>query len=181
MKASEVLKNEHRGIERMLKAMGKEADQLEAGEKVSAEALAQQVDFLRNFADRCHHGKEEAELFPALRKAGVAVEGGPIGVMLHDHEEGRGYIRGMAQALEAYANGDDSARKPLAENIRSYVTLLTQHIWKEDNILFAMADKVLPEAEQERLIAQFDRIEAEEMGPGVHERYHQMLDELDAA
>lgn len=181
MKASEVLKNEHRGIERMLKALSKEADQLEAGKQVSAEALQQHVDFLRNFADRCHHGKEEHELFPALRKAGVAVEGGPIGVMLSDHEEGRGYIRGMVKALEAYAQGDDSARAPLVANIRGYVTLLTQHIWKEDNVLFAMADKVLSEDEQARLIAQFDRIEAEEMGPGVHERYHQMLDELDAA
>ncbi|HEX9015064.1 MAG TPA: hemerythrin domain-containing protein [Chloroflexota bacterium] len=181
MRASEVLKGEHRGIERMLRALEKEAGELEAGKRVDPAALEQHVDFLRNFADRCHHTKEETELFPALQKAGVAVEGGPIGVMLDDHEHGRAYIRSMVAELKKYSEGDAAAAARLAAAIHGYVELLTAHIWKEDNVLFAMADKMLPEATQAELIARFDRIEAEEMGPGVHERYHQMLDELDAA
>ena len=181
MRASEVLKNEHRGIERMLRVLEKEATQLEAGERVDPAALDQHVDFLRNFADRCHHTKEETELFPALQRAGVAVEGGPIGVMLEDHNQGRAYIRSMVEALKGYGQGDPSAAAPLAAAIHGYVTLLTAHIWKEENVLFAMGDKVLSEATQAELIERFDRIETEEMGPGVHERYHHMLDELDAA
>ena len=179
MQASEVLKNEHRGIERMLRALRREAAQLEAGQAVPVEMLDQNIDFLRNFADRCHHTKEETELFPALEKAGVQVQGGPIAVMLADHDEGRKYIRAMGEALEGYRRGDAGAGKALAVAIRSYVDLLTSHIWKEDNILFAMADQVLPPSKQAELIASFDRIEAEKIGPGVHERYHKMLDELD--
>lgn len=179
MRASEVLKSEHRGIERMLKVLEREAVRLESGEQANVETIDQGIDFLRNFADQCHHRKEEKELFPAMRKAGVPVEGGPIGVMLEDHEHGRAYIRGMAESLNAYKGGDEAAAKSLAENIRGYTELLRSHIWKEDNVLFAMADKVLPDSIQAELVASFDRIEAEEMGPGVHERYHEMLDELD--
>ncbi len=181
MKASEVLKSEHRGIERMLEWLQQEAERLEAGRPANVETLEKAVDFLRNFADACHHTKEEKELFPALERAGVPAEGGPIAVMLADHNEGRGYIRSMAQALEAYRQGDREAGATLAASVRGYVELLTSHIWKEDNILFAMADQVLPPATQAELIARFDRIESEHMGPGVHERYHQMLDDLERA
>ena len=181
MKASQVLKDEHRGIERMLSALEREAGQIESGEEVNPAFVEQAVDFLRNFADACHHHKEEKELFPALERAGVPVEGGPIGVMLADHVEGRKHIRSMADNLEAYRAGDASAAGRIAASARAYVELLRGHIWKEDNVLFRMADQMLPAAVQESLVANFDRIETEHMGPGVHERYHQMLDELDAA
>ncbi len=181
MKASDVLMNEHRAVERVLKVLNRSADRLDAGDTVPAAIFADSLDFLRNFADKCHHGKEETALFPAMARAGVPVERGPIGVMLAEHEEGRGYIRAMGEALEGYQRGDESARKPLAENARAYAQLLAQHIRKEDGILFPMADQVLPEAEQKRLVAEFDRIEAEHIGPGVHEHYHQMIDELDPA
>jgi len=181
MKATEILMNEHRGIERMLRALERAADRLEGGDETRLQTFEEGVDFLRNFADRCHHTKEETELFPALERAGVPVEGGPIAVMLADHDQGRQHIRAMAEALEAYKKGDVAARAVLVSNARAYADLLRQHIWKEDNVLFAMADEVLPEPEQQRLVDSFDRIEAEEMGPGVHERYHQMLDQLDTA
>lgn len=180
MRASEVLMSEHRGIERMLKVLEAEAARIEAGERVDVKLVEQGIDFLSNFADSCHHTKEETELFPAMAKAGVPTEGGPIGVMLQDHVEGRGHIKAMSEALEAYRQGDEAAAKRLAGSIRAYTELLTAHIWKEDNVLFAMADKVLADSIQEELVASFDRIESEHMGEGVHERYHQMLDDLEA-
>jgi hemerythrin-like domain-containing protein len=164
----------------MLKVLEREAARMEAGERVNTETLEQGIDFLRNFADQCHHTKEEKELFPAMAKAGVPVDGGPIGVMLHDHVEGRGHIRAMSEALDAYRQGDETAAKRLAGSIRAYTELLTAHIWKEDNILFTMADQVLSDSVQQELVARFDRIESEHMGEGVHERYHQMLDDLEA-
>ncbi len=181
MKASDVLMNEHRAVERVLKVLERSADRLDAQEAVPAQIFEDSLDFLRNFADRCHHGKEESALFPAMAKAGIPVERGPIGVMLAEHEEGRRYIRAMVEALGAYRQGDETARQRLAVNARGYAALLAQHIQKEDGILFPMADRVLSEAEQRELVAQFDRIEAEHIGPGVHEHYHQMIDELDRA
>ena len=181
MTATETLKHEHRVIELVLGAVDREARKAVKGEPVDPSFFAQAIEFIRTFADKCHHGKEETALFPAMAKAGIPVEQGPIGVMLAEHDEGRRYIRGMGEALEAYKRGEQSARKPLAENARGYASLLAQHIQKEDNILFPMANQVLSDAEQQRLIGEFDRIESEKIGPGVHEHYHQMIDELDPA
>jgi hemerythrin-like domain-containing protein len=179
MRASDVLKNEHRAVERVLGVLTRAADRLDAQEQVPAQLFEDSLDFLRNFADKCHHGKEESALFPALARAGIPLDRGPIGVMLAEHEEGRHYISAMASALDGYRRGDEGAREALAQSARSYATLLAQHIQKEDSILFPMGDKVLSEAAQQELVAEFDRIEAEHIGPGVHERYHHMIDELD--
>jgi hemerythrin-like domain-containing protein len=135
------------------------------------------VDFFRNFADGCHHSKEEQELFPTLVGHGIPEDGGPIGVMLAEHASGRRFLRGMAAAAERYAKGDAGAKTPLVTNALGYIDLLRAHIDKENHILFAMADQVLSTSEQARLYSAFDRIEKEHIGPGVHERYHAMIGE----
>ena len=177
-KATEVLMAEHRGIERMLAALERDLGRLEAGDAAPVPLFAQGVDFLRNFADGCHHHKEEKLLFPALAAHGVPVEGGPIGVMLHEHDLGRGHIRAMADALPRAEAGDAAALRDLATAARAYIQLLRDHIQKEDQVLFQMADRTLSADEQERMAVEFDRVEDEVIGPGVHERYHQMLDQL---
>ncbi len=180
MKATEELKAEHRGIERMLAIGEKAAQRLAAGAAVDGRIVEQMVDFLRTFADKCHHGKEEQQLFPAMEKAGVPRQGGPIGVMLAEHEQGRAFIRSIAERSEQYARGDRAAAAALASAIGGYVNLLRGHIYKEDNVLFPMADAVLKPHDDTRLAAAFADIESNLMGPGVHERYHAMLDELEA-
>ncbi len=177
-KATEVLMSEHRGIERMLAALEREVPKLEAGDGTPLPVFVQGVDFLRGFADRCHHHKEEQLLFPTLASKGVPTEGGPIAVMLGEHEQGRGYIRAMGAAIERYEAGDRGALKDLAAAARGYVELLRAHIWKEDNVLFQIANQALTTEEQQSLAEDFERVEVEVMGVGTHERYHQMLDSL---
>lgn len=179
MKATDELKAEHEGIERMLAIVDKAALRLQAGKDVPADVFTNALDFLRNFADKCHHGKEEMELFPAMQKAGIPRQAGPIGVMLAEHEQGRAYLKSMAAASERFAAHDTSAAAPLAEAARGYVALLRGHIQKENNVLFPMADAAVPAAEMARLSGAFERIETEIMGPGVHERYHHMLDTME--
>jgi hemerythrin-like domain-containing protein len=180
MKATEDLMAEHRGIERMLAVADAAATRLSNDKTVPPPMFLDIVDFLRNFADKCHHGKEETELFPAMERAGIPRQGGPIGVMLMEHDQGRAFIRQMAAAAELLANGDGTAAEALAEAIRGYTTLLRGHIKKEDSILFPMADAAIPAHEQPRLAQAFDEIESKVMGPGVHERYHAMLDAMEA-
>jgi hypothetical protein len=102
--ATDVLMSEHRGIERMLAAMERNLGKLESGDPAAVRLFEQGVDFLRGFADKCHHHKEEQQLFPALAAHGIPVEGGPVGVMLHEHEAGRERIREMAIALPGAAS-----------------------------------------------------------------------------
>jgi hemerythrin-like domain-containing protein len=177
MKATDVLRNEHEGILAMLAVVETAAMRLRQNKDIPPAMMTGAVGFFRNFADRCHHGKEEDGLFPQMVERGVAKEGGPIGAMLAEHEQGRAYIRGMSEAAERYSQGDSSAITPLVTNTLSYVTLLRAHINKENFVLFPMADKLLGEPEQSQLYAAFEHIEATRTGPGEHEQYHAMIAE----
>lgn len=178
MSATELLKEEHRAIKLMLSILSEVSQRLEAREKVDPQDLSQMVEFIRVFADRCHHGKEEDLLFPALEETGVPREGGPIGVMLVEHDEGRAYVRGLAEAVARYRSGEEEAAKEIIENAWNYVNLLTQHIDKEDNILYVIADLHLSPEKQEALVKEFERVEEEKIGAGRHEEFHQLLHHL---
>jgi hemerythrin-like domain-containing protein len=179
MQATEVLSREHRVIEVVLGVLEKAADALDRGREVPRELLEKSLDFIRGFADTCHHAKEEELLFPTLQQRGIPSEGGPVGVMLHEHEMGRGFVRGASEAFEAWSKGDRTKGPEIARNLRGYVQVLRQHIYKEDNILFPMGDKVLDEADNARLVERFEEIENERIGAGKHEEYHELVHELE--
>src|SRR5512139_965640 len=110
MKATDILMEEHRVIERVLNSLEKAALEAQKGEKVSPEFFILAADFIKGFADGCHHKKEEGVLFKEIVNAGVPEQGGPVGVMLADHEQGRVYTRAMRQAAEQWQAGDLSKR-----------------------------------------------------------------------
>lgn len=177
MQSTQVLRDEHEGILAMLAVVEAAAWRIRDGKDVPPDLMVNAVDFFRNFADSCHHSKEEQELFPALAERGIPEEGGPIGMMLMEHDQGRAYLRNMKEAAERYARGDKTAAPALVENTFGYVRLLREHIEKENTVLFLMADQVLSNADDERLYEAFDSIEKNHIGPGVHERYHAMIGE----
>ncbi len=179
MSVTEDLKTEHRAIERMLAVLEAAAQRLDDSERVRPGLFREAVDFVRNFADRCHHGKEEDNLFPRMEAAGVPRAGGPLGVMLLEHDQGREYVAAIAGAIDSYEGGDRSAAGVIAENACGYAGLLRRHIGKEDDVLFPMADRVLSPDDQRELEQRFEEIETNVMGPGVHERYHRLLDDLE--
>ena len=166
-----MLRHEHEVILRALALLERLGQRLEAGQSVDRTALAWLRDFFGTFADRCHHGKEEQHLFPALERRGVPREGGPLGVMLHEHEDGRAFLRIMAQ-------GDD---RRTAEAIQGYTALLRDHIDKENNVLFPLAEQILSEEEHRELGRGFEAVEEAVAGPGVHERILAELARLEAA
>jgi hemerythrin-like domain-containing protein len=178
MKPTEQLKEEHQAIKVMLRIAEKVCQKLESGEEVNPEHLEQIVEFIKVFADKCHHGKEEDLLFAAMEEAGIPRKGGPIGVMLTEHDMGRGYVRGMSEAVAKYKAGDRKASSAIVVNARNYIALLTQHIDKEDNILYPMADMHLSGERQKELLEEFERVEREKIGVGRHEEFHRLLDRL---
>ncbi|MBI2303927.1 MAG: hemerythrin domain-containing protein [Chloroflexi bacterium] len=178
MRPTEQLMEEHNGIKRMLRIMDRVCQKLESGQAVETEHLDGILEFIRVFADRCHHGKEEDLLFPAMEAAGIPTEGGPAGVMLVEHNLGRGYVKGFAEAIARYKAGEQQASPQIVENARGYVALLTQHIDKEEGILYRMADRHISKEKQRELLEEFERVERERIGPGKHEEFHRLLDRL---
>jgi hemerythrin-like domain-containing protein len=117
------------------------------------------IDIIKNFADGLHHAKEETLFFPALALKGFSAQQGPVAVMLHEHIEGRNFVKGITDNLELYKKGDKSAKAGIYQNMQGYAELLVNHIGKENNILFRMADKVLTEKEQQELLLEFEKVE----------------------
>ncbi len=177
---TEVLKAEHRVIERGIALLEKAAMATAAGTPPPKQTLENLVLFLRTFADKCHHGKEEGILFPALVEKGVPKEGGPVGVMLIEHDEGRSFIRGLSESIADLGQKADAPAR-IVQNAARYAQLLRQHIQKEDNVLFAIADSQLDEAEQKAMFERFERFEEEDTGTGEHERMLKLLDQTEAA
>lgn len=178
MLATEQLKKEHQAIKVMLEILEAICTRLEANQRVDPQHLEQILDFIRTFCDSCHHYKEENLLFPVLEAAGIPREDGPIGMMLMEHDQGREYVSNLNRAIADYKAGDPQAAEEIGENARGYVNLLNEHIDKEDNILYMMADMHLTEEQQRDLLGGFEKIEAEKIGPGKHEEFHQLLDTL---
>ncbi len=171
---TDVLKQEHRVIEKVLDAVEREL----GNGAIDKTFMTHALDFFRNYADGCHHAKEEDQLFPALETAGIPREGGPIGCMLSDHEAGRSRLRMIAEHLDAAAGADVDAQRVVRQAATTYVDLLRQHIQKEDNVLFAMADQVLGTTEQDAMLTAFDAAERVNGTAATRARYVELADEL---
>ena len=178
MQPTDILMNEHRLIEQVLNCLEKILEQCTAEKKLDAKSAKQAIEFFRIFTDRCHHGKEEAQLFPVMEANGFSGGCSPVVVMLREHELGRLYIQGMDAAIEPAAAGDAESLKWFIQHGQSYVKLLREHIRKEDTCLFPAANHRLTEKDQEQLLAAFEKAEAEEIEQGTHEACLKIANEL---
>lgn len=178
MKPTEVLIAEHKAVLVALQILEKVELGLVEGAADAPEHLDQLIDFFRGFVDQCHHFKEEEVLFPELQKQGLPREGGPIAVMLTEHEAGRRHIRGMLDGLARLRGGDAAAVRDIQQDIAGYKELLRGHIDKENNVLFPMTDRLVTDDDAVTVISRFEEIERERVGPGKHEAYHAMLHRL---
>ena len=158
---------EHDIIERGLAVLAIAVGRIDSGQPIPHEFPKWAPGFFAQFADKCHHAKEEDVFFPLLKQRGIPEQGGPIGVMLHEHDVGRDCVRRMREASEA----DEFDRALFSAAAKEFVPLLSQHIFKENNILFRMAANVLSEADDEAMNDRFSLVEQERNLVGMHERY----------
>lgn len=178
MNPTDILMDEHRVIEQVLNSLERMIEQATSSGRLEEKPAREAIEFFRMFADHCHHGKEEAQLFPVMEARGFSGGCSPVAVMLREHELGRLYIDGMEAAIERAAGGDAEALQWFTEHGQSYIRLLREHIEKEDRCLFPSANRALSQDDQERLLAAFEKVEAEEMGEGTHEKYLDLANRL---
>jgi hemerythrin-like domain-containing protein len=177
MKATQQLKDEHQGIKIVFRILEKICEKLNVDGSVSAEHFEGILEFFNIFVDRCHHGKEEDLLFPAMEQAGIPRQG-LIGVMLAEHAMGRKLVKAIGEAYSEYKAGKASASAALIENAKGYISLMLAHIDKEDNVLYPMGDSRFSKETQEALYEGFEKIEIERIGIGKHEEFHGMIEKL---
>jgi hemerythrin-like domain-containing protein len=163
------LRDEHGAIFIMLSVMKKVAARLKNREEVKKEHLEKIVEFLINFADKCHHGKEERILFPEVVKNVSNLY--LVNELLGEHETGRDYIHGMAESLKYYDTGNPDAYH-IATNMEGFIYLITEHIKKESKLLFPIIDKQIPDDVQLKIEEQFEALERDVISIVKHEEYH---------
>ena len=154
--SSKTLAKEHENILKVVEALNKECDKIEQGKEINEEFFKKVIDFIRNYADKFHHMKEEDILFKEFNRYGEENPGclhcNPVEQMLVEHNEGRRLVKGMEESLD---KGD---KKGLIENSLSYVNLIKEHIFKEENILYPMIDGVLNEEIEKEMLIEFKKI-----------------------
>jgi len=156
---SKDLRDEHDGILQMLSVMQSMIKELEAGKNLQEQHLGRVMEFLQNFADKCHHGKEEGILFPEISDRSLVEE------LLKEHAEGRKFIAEIRSSSN------------IAENMQGYINLLKIHIKKENEFLLPIANK-LPKEKQDEMSEKFEILERDVIGQGKHEEYHSWLKEF---
>ena len=178
MKPTEILSHEHRVIEQVLDCLERIVKKCNAEGRVELEQAKEAIEFFRGFADKCHHAKEENQLFPVLQTRGFGGGCGPVVVMLREHELGRLYVGGMDASLEAAANGDADAVRWFVQHAESYIRLLREHIQKEDHCLFPSADQKLSAEDERSLVAAFEQVEKNDIGEKMHAKYLEIANQL---
>ncbi len=154
VRLTEKLSEEHKDILKVIGAVGRECEALEAGGAIDEDFFAKAIGFIRNYADEYHHAKEEDILFEELSRPDVQMHCDPTQQMLREHEMGRDFVRGLEAAVEA---GD---RIETLKNALGYGELLQQHIYKEDNILYPMAEDALSVERSREIAARFAEVDA---------------------
>jgi hemerythrin-like domain-containing protein len=149
------LVEEHRLILRMIALLERNAPLTAEGRYDNWQFYLDGVDFIRNFADRFHHAKEEAVLFEALVKNGMPREHSPVGAMLMEHEQGRALVRAMEEEAGAASANVPGAAARMAENALAYASLLREHIGKEDNILYPLAERLIPDSMRDGILERY--------------------------
>ena len=170
---------EHKLILRMVALVEKKAALVEGGKFDDWQFFLDAVDFIRNYADRFHHAKEEDTLFTALIANGMPEKNSPIEAMHIAHDQGRAFVRGMEKAAKKALSGESGQEEAIVENARGYAALLREHIHNEDNILYPLAEKTLPAGVRPAMINAYSKAEAA-VPADFTERYTLMVERYEA-
>jgi hemerythrin-like domain-containing protein len=176
--ATRCLRDEHQVILRVLDCFEIALRRSQDSGQVTRQIYSPFVEFFRGFADKCHHCKEEDRLFPRMEKKGIPREGGPIGVMLYEHQQARMHVRAIAEHLDAADRGERAAIRKVLDHGDEFLELLRAHISKEDHCLFGMADQVVQGADLTALVRAYGDAESRSDYRETFSRCRVIADEL---
>lgn len=172
MKATEILSEEHQHILKVIDAIEDECRELEAGKDLDKEFFLEAIDFIRNYADKFHHAKEEDILFEELNSGDACMHCNPTQQMLYEHDQGRHFVKCVEEGVK------ENNRQKVIETAWRYAHLLREHIMKEDEILYPMADEALSEDAKAKMLERFSVAESKRFGKGTKDKYLAMAERM---
>lgn len=173
------LKRDHLVIQQVVAGMSAVAELIDSGKQVDASVLADLVQFLRVFADQCHHEKEDQYLFPLLAtKANVSTRR-ELESLEREHRSAKQLVAQLAKVAVAYVHDPAVVRYRVIDLLQQLVELYPAHIWKEDFLVFPLAQQNLSITEQQDLQEKFEDVERE-VGEDVHAGFEMLAKKLEA-
>jgi len=169
---------EHEMIERAMSVLETNLDKIESGSHDLMQ-MQRAIDFLLEFGDKIHNRKEEGYLFPLMQERGIPIEGGPLGVMLMEHDAERRLLQNMTAQVETLADADPEVIAKFKKDGLEYLVIRAEHIWKENDILYPMARNVMQEGDAEKMLSEFNRLNQETYGPNAWEKFSGMVGEVE--
>ncbi len=171
---SDLLMNDHQTTERVFEAVSKAL----AGPPAPPVGLMQDAArYFHEYVDGCHNKKEEQHLFPLIERRGIPHHAGPLAVMLSEHEQSRTLLPRLLELIEAYVAGRTSVLDELRQVFDEYSSLLRNHFWKENDILYPMARRVMTEADADAVVSGIDQAEAA-LGADTRARYYALAERI---
>ncbi|MDO8667715.1 MAG: hemerythrin domain-containing protein [bacterium] len=167
---TKILAEEHQNILKVIDALLKKCKALESGGGLDKDFFKKAIEFIRGYADKFHHAKEEDILFVELCRDTAQMHCNPTEQMLHEHELGRGYVKNLEKGLA------ENDKDKIIENARGYSQLLQDHIYKEDNILYPMAEEALSQEIKEAMLDKFKQVEQKFIEE--NKKYMSLVEEL---
>jgi hypothetical protein len=169
---------EHEMIERAMAVLKNNLEKIDEAVKAPLQ-MQRAIDFLLEFGDKVHNTKEEEFLFPLMGQKGMPVEGGPIGVMLMEHDAERNLLQRMMAELPNLAEATTSMRHKFAAEGFEYLTIRAEHIWKENDVLYPMGRKTFSDEDNTSLLDAFKTLDQQTYGDTARDHYAQMLAEVE--
>nr|WP_321257499.1 PAS domain-containing protein [uncultured Pseudodesulfovibrio sp.] len=173
------LVHEHELIERAMAVLKKNIEGLESGQ-YDATQLTRALDFLLEFGDKVHNKKEEDHLFPLMNQLGIPIEGGPLGVMLMEHEAERDLLARMMLDIPKLESFPIESLTKFKQEGMEYLRIRAEHIWKENDVLYAMGRRVISADTAAKLVKDFNAIDQNAYGDSAKENYLSMVEELES-
>jgi hypothetical protein len=171
---SDLLMNDHQVTEKVFEAV----ERALAGPGHPAPGLLRDAArYFQEYVDGCHNKKEENHLFPLIEQRGIPRQGGPLAVMLMEHEQNRALLPPLTRIVDAYVGGDTGALGQLKALFGEYAALMKSHFWKENDILYPMARRVMTAADGQTVVAGIEATEAS-VGPETRAKYYGLADRI---
>ena len=167
MKPTQILSKEHENILKITHTINEECRILDSGSQLNKDSTRKMIEFIKNYADKFHHAKEEEILFKEFEKCAneEKMHCNPIEQMLFEHNEGRNFVKNMEESLE------ENDKDKFITNAKWYAYLIQEHIFKEDNVLFPLIDEILTKKTQEQILKKFEQAEKKKFNKGAKEKY----------
>ncbi len=177
MQARGPLMIEHRLIEKMLTVIRRTLERVEQTQSIDPYFVDMAVDFIRVYADRTHHGKEEDILFRDLRKKQLSGEDRQMmEELIEEHVFGRNTTKALIEANTRYRRGNEAAFGEVKAHLKTLVDFYPEHIKKEDDVFFPASRTYFSNAEDQELLAEFGEFDRKM----IHEKYKAVVSEFDA-